>query len=71
MEKGCHGWQDHSSSQATLHGGGARGAWPPLIFRPNFFSKKKKNLETAPPPPYLRVWMTAPTSLSEGLDLPH
>ena len=56
MEKGCHGWQDHSSSQATLHGGGARGAWPPLIFRPNFF-RKKKNFGDRPPSP-----------LSQGLD---
>ena len=43
---------------------------PPLFFDQIFF-EKKKILETAPPPPYLRVWMTAPTSLSEGLDLPH
>ena len=31
----------------------------------------KRNLgRPPPPPPYLRVWMTAPTPLSEGLDPP-
>ena len=51
--------------------GGARGA-APLIFRQNRDPKgrKKKFLEIAPLPPYLRVWMTTslPPSLSEGLD---
>ena len=41
----------------------------PLFFDQILF-RKKKLLETAPPP-YLRVWMTAPTSLPVGLDPPH
>ena len=38
------------------------GGAAPLIFRPNWGSKGRKLfLETGPPPPpYLRVWMTAP-----------
>ena len=50
--------------------GGARGSGPyPFIFRPKGGLKTKKKL-TGPPPPYLRVWMTAPPPLSEGLDPP-
>ena len=34
---------------------------PPLIFRPKWGPKGRKNfLGDRPPPPYLRVWMTAP-----------
>ena len=53
--------------------GPARGPPPPsLIFRPNWGPKgRKKKLGDHPPPPtfpYLRVWMTAPPRLSQGLD---
>ena len=40
----------------------------PLIFRANWGPKDRKSFVwRPPPPPYLRVWMTAP-SLSQGLD---
>ena len=44
---------------------------PPLIVRPNWGPGGRKFffVETAPPPPRLRVWMTAPP-LSEGLHRP-
>ena len=46
--------------------GGAQGAAPPplLIFRPKWGPKGKKKFFCGrpPPPPYLRVWMTAPPS---------
>ena len=42
--------------------GGSRGGLP-LIFRPNWGPKGRKNsFGRPPPPPYLRVWMTAPPS---------
>ena len=44
-----------------------------LIFKTNCApeGRKKNFFETAPPPPpYLRVWMTGPPPLSEGLDRP-
>ena len=55
--------------------GGAQGGCPPPH---HFLTKmrpeglKKFFVETVPPPPYLRVWMTAPNppTLSEGLDPP-
>ena len=56
--------------QWPLQGGGG-GGLPPVIFRPNWGPKGQKNvfLRLSPPPsPYLRVWMTRPSSLSEGLD---
>ena len=40
--------------------GGARGAPPPLIFRPNWGPKGRKKLFGWPPPPYFGVWMTVP-----------
>ena len=44
---------------------------PPLIFRPKWDPKGRKNFFWRPGPPYLRVWMTSPPSpLSEGLDPP-
>ena len=49
--------------------GGTRGGPPPApIFRPNWGPKGQKTffLETAPP--FLRIWMTAPPPLSQGLD---
>jgi len=53
--------------------GGARGSRPPL-FLDQTEAQKAENFfwipaPTHPPPPYLRVWMTAPPLLSEGLDL--
>ena len=54
--------------------GGAQGGCPPHHFltkmRPE--GLKKFFVETVPPPPHLRVWMTAPKppTLSEGLDPP-
>ena len=54
--------------------GWAPGGRPPLIIRLNWGPKGRKNLfvNTGPPPPqpYLRVWMTGPHPLSEGLDPP-
>ena len=55
-------------------GGSRGGVWEaqsPLIFSPNGGPKGlKKILETSPPPPpFLRVWMTAPHPLSQGLNL--
>ena len=49
--------------------GGARGAVAP----PYFWTKgpKKKREKTPPSPPYLRVWLTAPSPpppLSQGMD---
>ena len=47
-------------------GEGPGGAVPPPLFFFNFKTKlrpegpKKIFLETAPPPPYLRVWTTSP-----------
>ena len=49
---------------------GARGAWTPLIFRPKWGPKGRKNYFGDCPPPYLMVWMTAPPLLSDGLDPP-
>ena len=51
------------------------GGRPPLIIRLNWGPKGRKNLfvNTGPPPrppPYLRVWMTGPHPLCEGLDPP-
>ena len=43
---------------------------PPFIFRPNWGPKDRKNIFLRPGPPYIRVWMTGPIPLSEGLDPP-
>ena len=43
--------------------GGARGARPPLFFDQNETRRSEKNFLETPPPPYLRIWMTAPPSL--------
>ena len=45
-------------------------ACPHLIFRPNWGPKGQKTFFWDCPPPQLRVWMTRPSSLSEGLDPP-
>ena len=42
----------------------------PLIVRPKWGLKGRKNSFLRPVSPYLRVWMTAPAPLSEGLDPP-
>ena len=43
--------------------GGARGGLAPLFLDQNEAQRAEKNFfEAAPPPPYLRVWMTAPPS---------
>ena len=44
------------SLQCRIQGSGPGGR--PLIFRPNWGPKKKWD---RPPPPYLRVWMSAPS----------
>ena len=49
------------------------GPWGPEL--PPYFSTKKmpegpKKTFVETGPPYLRIWMTAPPPLSEGLDLP-
>ena len=54
---------------ATTGSGGSRGG-APLIFRPNWGPKGRKNIFLRPGPPYIRVWMTGPLPLSEGLDPP-
>ena len=46
------------------------GEGPPLIFRPNWGPKGRKNIFSRPGPRYIRVWMTGPLPLSEGLDPP-
>ena len=44
-------------------------ACPPLFLDQTEAQRAKKTLFwDCPPPPYLRVWMTRPSSLSEGLD---
>ena len=53
----------------------ARGGGPgphTLFFFPKRGRKGRKNLfwRPASPPPYLRVWMTTPPPVSDGLDLP-
>ena len=48
-------------------GGGGRFA---PFFRPNWGAKGWKNFFWYQAPPFVRVWMTAPPPLSEGLDLP-
>ena len=52
--------------------GGARGVRHPLFFYQTDARRAEKVFfETGSPPPlYLRVWMTGPTPLSEGLDPP-
>ena len=48
---------------------GARGPGPPLFLDPTEARRtEKKNFGDRPPPPYLRVWMTEPPPLSQGLD---
>ena len=60
-----------SNSSSGL-GESPRGPAPvPLFLDQTEARRANKNfLKTAPPPPYLRVWMTVPSPLSEGLDLP-
>ena len=52
--------------------GGAQGArFPPVFLDPTVAQRAETIFfETTPTPPYLRVWMTAPPALSEGLDPP-
>ena len=63
----CHSALEFEQNQWQIQGRG-RGVRPPFIFRPNWGPKK---LFGDRPPPYLRVWMTAPPPppfpLSEGL----
>ena len=51
--------------------GGGLGGHPPLIFRLNWGPKGWKIFwgRPGPPSPYLRVGMTPPSTLSQGLDL--
>ena len=64
----CRHWRKHTSGGSR---GEARGG-APLTFRPNWGPKGRKKFFRRLPPPYLRVWMTAPPPphLSEGLDPP-
>ena len=48
--------------------GGARGAAPPLFSDQTEARRTQKIFVGDPPPPYLRVWRTAPPSLSQLLD---
>ena len=58
-----------TSGQWWIQGKGLAG--PTLIFRTNWGPKDwQKFFLRLGPPPYLRVWMTVPPPLSEGLDLP-
>ena len=50
--------------------GGTRGVRPPLFFDQTEAQRAEKNFYKTRPPPYLRIWMTAPLPLSEGLDPP-
>ena len=49
---------------------GTRGVLPPLFFDQTEAQRAEKNFYKTRPPPYLRIWMTAPLPLSEGLDPP-
>ena len=51
-------------------GEGPGGPGRPLFFDQNEARRAEKNFLGDCPPPYLRVWMTAPPALSEGLDPP-
>ena len=57
--------EDYGSSGRSR--GGARS---PPIFRPNWGPKGRENLFLRPPPPYLRVWITAPPPLISGSGWP-
>ena len=46
------------------------GPAPHLFLDQNEAQRGNKFFFETGPPPYLRVWMTAPPLLSEGLDLP-
>ena len=54
----CHSALEFEQKQWQIHGRG-RGVRPPFIFRPNW---GPKTLFGDRPPPYLRVWMSAPPS---------
>ena len=60
------GSNDHVKWSSGGSLGGTRGAWAPLIFRPNWGPKGRKIFLETPPPLYLRVWMTW-SPLSQGL----
>ena len=63
-----HEWLDAKGLhvQWQIQGGSSP---PPLILRPKWGPKYfKKVFGDQPPSPYLRVWMTGPPALSEGLD---
>ena len=51
--------------------GGTRGVRPPLFLDQTEARRAEKNFYKTRPPPYLRIWMTAPPlPLSEDLDTP-
>ena len=55
---------------SRVFGGGCRGgARPPLFLDQKEAPRAEKFFYGTGPPRYLRVWMTAPPLLSEGLDL--
>ena len=60
----CNGF-----SSSTIFSGGSRGAPPPLTFHETE-ARKAETFFWDRTPPILRVWMTAPPPLSEGLDPP-
>ena len=68
-------WEVKSKHFWYIHTGRSRGAWAPLVFRPNWGPKGRKKLFLRPSP-HLRFWMTTPNlpphlpRLTESLDLP-
>ena len=64
----CLGALSKIDEQAISYSGGSSEGGPPLFVDQTDTQRAKLFLETAPPPPYLRVWMSAPP-LSQALDL--
>ena len=68
-------WEVKSKCFWYIHTGRSRGAWAPLVFRPNWGPKGQKKLFLRPSP-HLRFWMTTPNltlhlpRLTKGRDLP-
>ena len=52
-------WEVKSKCFWYIHTGRSRGAWAPLVFRPNWGPKGRKKLFLRPSP-HLRFWMTTP-----------
>ena len=61
----------HPTGRCKQHSGGSRGrARSPLFQETKRRPEGPKKCFWRPPPTYLRIWMTNPLNLSEGLDPP-